>query len=170
MFFIRNKGKCIVRFSVNNRLLSMLAVLAAILLPLYGCGGGDGDSASAGGPPSGCVEKPVSENRDADRGSLKGFADPDTGEIITYEEARRTGIADYAREESSGEARATAEVVREIRLGKRVPLEGGGYIAEVVSPRPRAELKAKISAGGGTEILCHRHSEKASSSKNGGRE
>lgn len=170
MFFIRNKGKCIVRFFANNRLLSMLAVLTAILLPLYGCGGGDGDSASAGGPSSGCVEKPVSENRNADRGSLKGFADPDTGEIITYEEARRAGIADHAREASSGEARATAEVVREIRLGKRVPLEGGGYIAEVVSPRPRAELKARISADGETEILCHRRAEKASAPKGGGRE
>ena len=148
--------------------MSMLAVLTAILLPLYGCGGGDGSPASAAGSSSGCVEKPVSENRDADRGSLKGFADPDTGEIITYEEARRAGIADETREASSGEARATAEVVREIRLGRRVPLEGGGYIAEVVSPRPRAELKAKISAGGVTEILCHKKAGKASSG--GGRE
>lgn len=117
-----------------------------------------------------CSGEAVSQNQNTGQGSLKGFADPDTGEIITYEEARRTGIADYAREESSGEARATAEVVREIRLGRRVPLEGGGYIAEVVSPRPRAELKAKISSGGATEILCHKRAGKASSLKGGGRE
>ena len=156
------------RISADSRLLSVTAVLAAILIGVAGAG--MRAAASAEGSSSGCRGKSVSENRDADRGSLRGFVDPRTGEILTHEEALDMEITGEDRRASSGEARATAEVDREIRLGRRVPLEGGGYIAEVVAPLPRAELKAKISAGGVTEILCHRHPGNSSSRKDGGRE
>ena len=114
---------------------------------------------SAGGLPEGvasdCGEKTLPEKRAGAERSLKGFVDPATGEVLTYEQARDMGILDEDRTASSpGGAHASAEIVEEPARIRKTLLEDGGYIIEI-KPSSRKELKAKISEDGRAEFQCH---------------
>lgn len=143
-------------------------LLAALVLAGAAAAGTPAD-ATAESPSSGCTGKAVSKTGGEGRGSLKGFASPRTGEILTYEEALEMELTGKSRTAHPGGARATARAGREIRLGRRVPLEGGGYIAEIESPLPYVKLKARISPDGATGFQCRGRAEAASFPK-GGRE
>lgn len=114
--------------------------------------------ASAGGLPEGvasdCEKKAPSERKAGAERSLKGFVDPATGEVITYEQAREMGIVDGDGSASLSGARATAEIVEEPSEIRRTLLEGGGYVIEI-KPSFRKELRAKVSKDGTTEFQCH---------------
>lgn len=127
-------------------------------------------AAAAEGSSSGCAGKAVSGTGSDGRDSLKGFANPRTGEILTYEEALEMDLTGKSRTAHPSGARATAEAGRKIRLGRRVPLEGGGYIAEVESPLPYVKLKARISPGEATGSRCRGRAETKPSPKGCDRE
>lgn len=144
-------------------------LLVALVLTCAAAMGTPAD-ATAESPPSGCAGKAVSKTAGAGHGSLKGFVSPGTGEILSYEEALEMELAGKPRTANPGGARATAEIGRKIRLGRRVPLEGGGYIAEIESPLPYVKLKARISPGEATSFQCRGQAETESSPKGGDRE
>lgn len=113
-------------------------------------------AASAGGFPEGvasdCGKKSLSESRATS--SLKGFVDPDTGEVVTYEEAREMGIVDRDGTASSPGARAAAGTVEEPASIRKTVFEGGDYVIEI-KPSLREELRATVTEDGKTELKCH---------------
>lgn len=147
----------------------VFGLLAALVLTCAAVAGKPA-AAAAEGSSSGCAGKAVSGTGGDGRGSLKGFANPRTGEILTYEEALEMDLTGNPRTAHPGGARATAEAGRKIRLGRRVPLEGGGYIAEVESPLPYVKLKARISPGEATGSRCRGRAETKPSPKGCDRE
>lgn len=149
----------------------VFGLLAALVLTCAAAAGIPA-AAVAEGSSSGCAGKAVSETGGDEhgRGSLKGFANPRTGEILTYEEALEMDLTGKSRTAHPGGARATAEAGRKIRLGRRVPLEGGGYIAEIESPLPYVKLKARISPGEATGSRCRGRAETKPSPKGCDRE
>lgn len=149
------------KMSSNNCLLSAIAVMILTVVAVAG----KPVATAAEGSPSGCTGKVVSGTEGEGRDSLKGFVSPRTGEILTYEEALEMELTAKSRTAHPGGARVTAQAVREIKLGKRIPLEGGGYIAEIESPLPYVKLKARISPGDATGFQCRGRAETASSPK-----
>lgn len=147
----------------------VFGLLAALVLTCAAVAGKPA-VAAAEGSSSGCAGKAVSKTAGAGHDSLKGFISPQTGEILSYEEALEMELTDKPRTANPGGARATAEIGRKIRLGRRIPLEGGGYIAEIESPIPYVKLKARISPGEATSFQCRRRAETASSPKGCDRE
>lgn len=113
--------------------------------------------ASAGGFPEGvasnCGKKSLSESRAA-ASSLKGLVDPETGEVVTYEEAREMGIVDGDGTVSSPGARAAAGTVEEPASIRKTVFEGGDYVIEI-KPSFQKELKATVTEDGKTELKCH---------------
>lgn len=107
-----------------------------------------------GGVASDCEKKAPSERKADVERSLKGFVDPATGEVLTYEQAREMGIVEGEGAASLSGARATAEIAEELAEIRRTPLEGGGYVIEI-KPSFRKELRAKISEDGRTKFQCH---------------
>ena len=127
-----------------------IALLLTLALPTGVSAGG-----LSGGVASDCEKKAPSERKAGTERFLKGFVDPATGEVLTYEQAREMGIVDGEGAASlSGSARASTGVAEEPSEIRRVPLEGGGYAIEI-KPSFRKELRARISEDGRTEFQCH---------------
>lgn len=126
-----------------------IALLLTLALPTVVSAGG-----LLEGVASDCEKKAPSERKAGAESSLKGFIDPATGEVLTYERAREMGIVDGEGAATLSGARATAEIAEEPAEIRRTPLEGGGYVIEI-KPSFRKELRAKISEDGRTEFQCH---------------
>lgn len=130
------------------RIFLYIALLLTFVLPL---------EASAGGLPEGVAsdfgKKALSEKGTAAR-SLKGFVDPATGEVVTYEEARDRGILDRDGTASSPGARTSTGTVEEPARIRKTVLESGDYVIEI-NPSFEKELRATVSEDGKTELECH---------------
>ena len=122
------------------------ALLLTFFLPI---------GASAGGFPEGAASdfgnKALSEKGTAAK-SLKGFVDPATGEVVTYEEARDRGILD--EEDRADGARASAEIAEEPAEIRKTILESGDYVIEI-NPSFGKEIRATVSEDGETKLECH---------------
>lgn len=127
------------------RIFLYIALLLTFVLPL---------EVSAGGLPEGVAsdfgKKALSEKGTAAK-SLKGFVDPATGEVVTYEEARDRGILDE-EDRATGARSSTGTVEEPARIRKTV-LESGDYVIEI-NPSFEKELRATVSEDGKTELEC----------------
>ena len=138
-----------VRLTLPMRSFLCTALLLAFFLPI---------GASAGGFPEGvasdCRKKALPEDGAGNERSLKGFVDPDTGDVLTYEQARDMGIVDGDGAAPSPGARASAGTVEEPARIRKTILESGDYVIEI-NPSFRKELRATVSEDGKTELECH---------------
>lgn len=128
-----------------------IALLLTLALPTGVSAGG-----LSAGIASDCEKKAPSERKAGAERSLKGFVDPATGDVLTYEQAREMGIVEQEDSATSlsGSARASTGIAEEPAEIRRTPLEGGGYVIEI-KPSFRKELRARISKDGRTEFQCH---------------
>lgn len=129
------------RITLPMRSFLCTALLLTFFLPI---------GASAGGFPEG---SPRTSEKGTAAESLKGFVDPATGEVVTYEEARDRGILDE-EDRAAGGARASAEIAEEPAEIRKTILESGDYVIEI-NPSFGKELRATVSEDGKTKLECH---------------